>query len=91
MYKRNKCNRCGCQCNRCRNCRKLPMMPNDPRLANSYVPYQYLDDVFEPCEALEHGTAFPELVSPYAPGQSQCLIRYLEETNTCEEDDCDGR
>ena len=54
------------------------------------MPYQYLDDFFDPCEALENGTAFPELVSPYVPNQSQCMIRYLEGTKTCEEVDLDG-
>ena len=57
---------------------------------NSYVPYQYLEDFFDPCEALENGTAFPELVSPYVPNQSQCIIKYLEGTKTCEEVDLDG-
>lgn len=87
MYTRNRCNRCtcSCQCNSCRKCRELPAMPTNPMLANSYVPYQYIEEIFEPCEALENGTLFPELVSPYVPGQSQCIIRYLEGTNTCEE------
>lgn len=89
MYRRNRVNkrRCCMPESNCPNCRKLPVMPADPQLANSYVPYQYLDELFEPCEALEHGTIFPELVSPYFPGQSQEIIRYLEGTKTCVEED----
>ena len=90
MYARNRRNRGNsCRCN-CRNCRELPECPENPVLANSYVPYQYLDEVFEPEEALANGTAFPELVRPYVQNQSQCMMRYLEETQTCEEevDEC---
>ena len=86
MYRGNRCNRCNC--NNCRNCRELPVMPKNPMLANSYVPYQYVeadDDTFCPTESLRHGTAFPKLVDPYTPGESQCIIRYLEGTETCEE------
>lgn len=86
-YNNRRRNSCNCQC---RNCRELPVMPYNPLLANAYVPYQYLDETFEPCEALEHGTAFPELVSPYTKNQSQCIINYLMQTETCEEvDNCD--
>ena len=30
----------------CRNCRELPVCPENPVLANSYVPYQYLDELY---------------------------------------------
>lgn len=92
MYRKNRYARrsCGCDnncgCN-CRNCRMPDFMPNDPRLANAYVPYQELDDTFCPKESLEHGTTFPELVSPYMRNQSQCMIKYLRETKTCREVD----
>ena len=89
MYSRNRRNRGNSCCCNCRKCRELPVCPENPVLANSYVPYQYLDEVFEPEEALANGTAFPELVRPYVQNQSQCIIRYLEETQTCEEvDEC---
>ncbi len=65
-------------------------MPVNPMLANAYVPYQELDETFCPMESLNHGTTFPELVSPYTKNQSQCIIRYLEQTNTCEEVDDRG-
>ena len=89
MYSRNRRNRSNSCCCNCRNCRELPMCPEYPVLANSYVPYQYLDELFEPAEALENGTVFPELVRPYVQNESQCIIKYLEETKTCEEvDEC---
>ena len=89
MYSRNRRNRGNSCCCNCRRCRELPVCPENPVLANSYVPYQYLDELFEPAEALANGTAFPELVRPYVQNQSQCINRYLEETKTCEEvDEC---
>ena len=89
MYSRNRRNRGNSCCCNCRRCRELPVCPENPVLANSYVPYQYLDELFEPADALANGTAFPELVRPYVQNQSQCIIKYLEETNTCEEvDEC---
>lgn len=89
MYSRTRRNRGNSCCCNCRRCRELPVCPENPVLANSYVPYQYLDELFEPAEALANGTVFPELVRPYVQNQSQCIVRYLEETNTCEEvDEC---
>jgi Spore coat associated protein JA (CotJA). len=35
------------------------------RLATAYVPFQKLDTLFSPIEALKRGTVFPELCSPY--------------------------
>ena len=64
-------------------------MPENPLLANAYVPYQYIDELFCPQESLAHGTTFPELVSPYTKNQSQCMIQYLSQTDTCEEVDLD--
>ena len=57
------------------------VFPEDPMLAQSYVPYQYMDKTFKPAVGLKMGTIFPELVSPYCPGQSMEVIRYLESTN----------
>lgn len=82
---------CNCNCRNCQNrCRPMDVMPANPLLANAYVPYQEVEEVFTPMEALEHGTAFPELVSPYCPNQSQEIIRYLRGTSTCGEGDCNG-
>ncbi len=92
MYMRNRYNRrrCNCERNRCRECQMPSVMPTAPQLANSYVPYQYIDETFCPMDSLNHGTTFPELVSPYAQNQSQCIIQYLMGTETCKEvDDCE--
>lgn len=82
---------CNCNCRNCQNrCRPMDVMPNNPLLANAYVPYQQAGDIFEPAQALENGTAFPELVSPYCKNKSQEIISYLRDTTTCGEDECDG-
>jgi len=57
------------------------VFPANPMLAQSYVPIQYMDKVFKPCVGLKHGTIFPELVSPYSPGQSMEEIAFIERTN----------
>lgn len=36
-----------------------------PRLAQAYVIWQKYGPIFSPAEALEKGTIFPELYSPY--------------------------
>ncbi len=55
--------------------------PSDPMLAQSYVPIQKMDKTFTPCCGLKMGTIFPELVSPYRPGQSMEEIEYLRRAN----------
>ena len=93
MYKRHRYNKrnCGCMNNQsqrnCPNCNVPDFMPENPQLAKAYVPYQELDDTFCPEEALKHGTAYPELVSPYCKNQSQKVIKYLKGTKTCVEVD----
>lgn len=57
------------------------VFPLNPMLAQSYVPFQYMDRTFKPCVGLKMGTIFPELVSPYTPGQSMEEIKYIERTN----------
>ena len=57
------------------------VFPENPMLGQSYVPIQYMDRTFIPNVGLKMGTLFPELVSPYCPGQSMNEIAYLEETN----------
>ena len=58
------------------------VFPENPMLAQSYVPVQTLNETFKPCIGLKNGTIFPELVSPYNPGDSMKQIDYLERTNT---------
>ena len=57
------------------------VFPENPMLAQSYVPYQFMDTTFKPCVGLKMGTIFPELVSPYMPCQSMRVNEYLEATN----------
>ena len=57
------------------------VFPANPMLAQSYVPIQYMDKTFKPEIGLKMGTIFPELVSPYVPGQSMAEIAYIEATN----------
>ena len=57
------------------------VFPEDPMLAQSYVPIQYMDKTFKPSVGLKMGTIFPELVSPYVPCQSMEEIEYLKNSN----------
>ena len=57
------------------------IFPENPMLAQSYVPYQFMDKTFIPSVGLKMGTIFPELVSPYVPGQSMEEMEYLKKTN----------
>ena len=62
--------------------------PEDPMFAQSYVPWQSLDKTFMPKDGLKMGTIFPELVSPYMPGDSLKEIEYLKKTNNTKEGCC---
>lgn len=82
--------------NKCCNCGfdddETDVFPSNPMLAQSYVPIQTMDETFKPCVGLKHGTIFPELISPYAPGDSMKQIKYLEATNAIGEGcNSDGR
>ena len=57
------------------------VFPENPMLAQSYVPIQYMNKTFKPKVGLKMGTIFPELVSPYFPCQSMEEIEYLKRTN----------
>ena len=68
------------------------VFPENPMLAQSYVPIQYMDKTFKPCIGLDNGTIFPELISPYCPGDSMKQIEYLRRTNSIGEGcNADGR
>ena len=55
--------------------------PENPMLAQSYVPIQMMSRTFRPSVGLKMGTIFPELVSPYMPCQSMEEIEYLRRHN----------
>ena len=61
---------------------EMSVFPENPMLAQSYVPLQFMDKTFKPCVGLKMGTIFPELVSPYMPCQSMRVNEFLEATNT---------
>lgn len=89
----NCCNMDNCQMNEydcgCGFDEAESVFPNNPLLAQSYVPIQTLDKTFTPCCGLKNGTIFPELVSPYEPCQSMEFINYLKRRNTIGEG-CNG-
>lgn len=47
------------------DCIPQEMVIKNVRLAQAYVPFQYLCELFSPIDSLKKGTAFPELFSPY--------------------------
>lgn len=69
-------NKCSCGFNQ-----GMSVFPENPTLAQSYVPYQFMNETFKPCVGLKMGTIFPELVSPYVPCQSIEEIEFIKATN----------
>ena len=65
------------------------VFPDNPMLAQSYVPIQYMDKTFKPSVGLKMGTIFPELVSPYSPCQDMREQEYIARTNKTGEG-CNG-
>lgn len=57
------------------------LFPENPIFGQSYVPWQRMNKTFIPEVGLRMGTIFPEIVSPYCPGQSMEEIEYIEQTN----------
>ena len=87
---------CGCPCDNYNNSNcdcgfdeEMNLFPDNPMLGQSYVPIQYMDKTFTPCCGLKMGTIFPELVSPYRPGQSMEEIAYIRARNEIGEG-CNG-
>lgn len=86
----NSCRNCGCNsmnncnmCNRCSECgnqrrnENNSVFPENYMFGHAYTPNQRMDRTFTPEEGLRNGTIFPELVSPYYPGQSMEIIEFL--------------
>lgn len=67
------------------------VFPSNPMLAQSYVPWQTMNKTFIPCVGLKMGTIFPELVSPYMPGDSMKQIQYIADSNNIKEGCNDAR
>lgn len=87
--------RCNCNCNQncnchfnpnnsdvfennCKNMQTAPF-PENYLYGHAYTPVQNLDNTFIPELGLKHGSIFPELVSPYSPGQSIDFIEFLRQ------------
>ena len=51
---------------------QMHMFPCDPVVGMAYVPWQQLEEVYEPEVALCHGTLFPELHKPFTAGVRCC-------------------
>lgn len=82
------CNRrrCRCNMNTCpirsqRSCLYETLntnaFPENYLYGHAYTPVQNISKTFTPEDGLQNGTLFPELVSPYCPGQSIDFIEYL--------------
>ncbi len=61
------------------------VFPVNPMFGQSYVANQILNKTFTPEVGLRMGTIFPELVSPYVPGQSMDEIDFIKKTNKIKE------
>lgn len=52
--------------------------PNNFLYGHAYTPNMTMNKTFTPEVGLRNGTIFPELVSPYSPGQAMDFIDYLK-------------
>lgn len=52
--------------------------PKNAMFGHTYVMNQVLRKTFSPEECLKKGTIFPELFSPYSPGDSMREIEFLK-------------
>ena len=68
-----------CHCNRYTNeaFSNSNAFPDNYLYGYAYTPNFNMERTFTPECGLENGTIFPELVSPYSPGQSIDFIEYL--------------
>ena len=74
-----------CNCNFNRNYNSMnnmsnynrPVFPSNYLYGHAYTPNQVMNKIFDPETGLRNGTMFPELVSPYYPGQSMDFINSL--------------
>lgn len=62
----------------CNECSKNKAFPEKFLYGYAYTPRQYMNKTFNPENGLSHGTIFPELVSPYCPGQAMDFIETLK-------------
>lgn len=53
------------------------VFPENYLYGHAYTPVQTLNNTYNPEVGLQNGSIFPELVSPYSPGQSIDFIEFL--------------
>lgn len=70
----NNSNTCSCNMYTSQN---NNIFPENYLYGYAYTPNQCMERTFTPESGLQNGTIFPELVSPYSPGQSIDFIEYL--------------
>lgn len=70
----NNSNSSNCGCSMCAN---NNVFPENYLYGYAYTPNQCMNRTFTPEAGLQNGTIFPELVSPYSPGQSIDFIEFL--------------
>lgn len=63
--------------NRCSCNMQAQTFPDNYLYGYAYTPVQTMNETYNPNVGLQNGTIFPELVSPYYPGQSMDFINYL--------------
>lgn len=51
--------------------------PENYLYGHAYTPVQSLNNTYNPEIGLQNGSIFPELISPYSPGQSIDFIEFL--------------
>lgn len=79
------CRNCNSNCmnnNTCSNmfsntCQNTNVFPENYLYGHAYTPIQTLNNTYNPEIGLQNGSIFPELVSPYSPGQSIDFIEFL--------------
>ncbi|MBQ7409884.1 MAG: spore coat associated protein CotJA [Clostridia bacterium] len=71
----NNSNSCGCNMYTSQNNNNA--FPENYLYGHAYTPNQCMGTTFTPEIGLQNGTIFPELVSPYSPGQSIDFIEFL--------------
>lgn len=70
-------NSCGCNMYASEASLNNNAFPENYLYGHAYTPNFCMKRTFTPECGLENGTIFPELVSPYSPGQSIDFIEYL--------------
>jgi hypothetical protein len=57
------------------------LFPSNLMYGHAYTPNQRMNELFDPQTGLSCGSMYPELVSPYSPGDSMAFIEHLKTTD----------